>query len=184
MATQGTLRFKVLMLGDGTVGKTTFKNRFLTGKFTSGYTATMGADFATHNMTFNDRNVIISIWDLAGQPNQSIIRKMFYKGSNGALLLYDVTKEISFLNIEKNWLKEIFQSLGKSIPLLLIANKVDLDDKRLIQYEKGLELLNKIKNDNWMVEYLETSALMGTNVNEAFTRLIQSMIDYYDQTPI
>ena len=167
------------MLGDGTVGKTTFKNRFLTGKFTSGYTATMGADFATQKMTFNGNDVILSIWDLAGQTNQSMIRKSFYGGANGALVLYDITNENSFKNIEKIWLNEITYSLSTKIPILLVANKIDLKYEEIINSEKGYELLKVIKDNSWKVEYLETSALHGTNVTEAFRNLIQLMLDHY-----
>ena len=181
MPEQTTMRFKVLMLGDGRVGKTTFKNRFLTGKFTSGYTATIGADFASHKMTFNGNSVIMSIWDLAGQINQSMIRKTFYTGAHGALVLYDITNENSFKNIEIIWLNEIIESLSTKIPFLLIANKIDQKDRGIINTAQGHELLRLINDGGWVVEYLETSALQGTNVNEAFTKLIQLMLDFYQK---
>lgn len=173
------LRFKVLMLGDGTVGKTTFKNRFLTGKFTTGYMATMGTDFASHTMTFQDRTVLMQIWDLAGQKNQAIIRKSFYRGANGALLLYDVTKKQTFINTV-NWLKEVMEVLPNKIPILLIANKIDLEQNRAISFEEGMYLSKRMQWKGWQVDYLETSALEGTNITKAFTNLIQLMLNSYE----
>ncbi len=179
MPEQTTLRFKVLMLGEGTVGKTTFKNRFLSGKFTSGYTATIGADFASHKMEFDGHQVIMSIWDMAGQKTQATLRKSFYTGANGALLLYDVTKKQTYDYIEEEWLKQLEDVLKQKIPVLLIANKVDLEDEREITFERGQEMLNTIKEQGWYAEFLETSALLGTNVNKSFTDLIQLMLEDY-----
>ena len=179
MTEQTTLRFKVLMLGEGMVGKTTFKNTFLTGKFTSGYIATMGADFASHKMHFGTNNVIMSIWDMAGQKGQATLRKSFYYGTNGALVLYDVTKIQTYECLEEEWLKQLEEVLRYKIPILLIANKIDLEKERSINKENGLTLLKILKEKGWMAEYKETSALLGTNVNESFTKLNQLMLDDY-----
>lgn len=176
-----TLRFKILLLGEGLVGKTTFKNRFLLGKFTTGYTATLGADFASHTMFIEDKRVVMSIWDMAGQKSQANLRKPFYSGANGALILYDVTKTQTFSCLETDWFMPIEEVLKFKIPVLLVGNKIDLSTTRIVTYENGLNLLNKVKRLGWYAEYLETSALDGTNVNKAFTNLVWLMLDDYNQ---
>ena len=173
------VRFKILMLGQGTVGKTTFKNHFLTGHFTTGYTATIGADFASHTMDYNGQTVIMSIWDMAGQKGQSSIRKSFYRGANGALLLYDVTKLETFTALEPIWLKELEETLNVKIPILILANKIDLVESRVISTEEGQKFIDKIRDLHWLTEYVETSALNGANVNESFKKLVELMIEEY-----
>jgi small GTP-binding protein len=165
-------RLKIAMLGDGAVGKTALTIRFTGGGFEADYKRTIGADFALKEIKLKDlkANVTCIVWDLAGQPRFESVRQGFYRGARGGLLVYDVTRRRTFLNIE-NWKNECFSNLGKSIPLVVVANKVDLDDSRVVSREEGEEYAKK---HNFL--YVESSALTGENVEEAYTTLCRTIL--------
>jgi Ras-related protein Rab-2A len=105
------------------------------------------------------------VWDLAGQPRFESVRQGFYRGARGGLLVYDVTRRRSFLNID-NWKNECFTNLGNTIPLVVVANKVDLADSRVVSREEGEQYA---KEHEFL--YVESSALTGENVEEAYVDL-------------
>ncbi|MFX1483341.1 MAG: GTP-binding protein [Promethearchaeota archaeon] len=166
-------RFKIVMLGDGAVGKTAMTTRFTQNFFDADYKRTIGSDFAIKRMVIPDidTKVTLQIWDLAGQPRFESVRQGFYRGARGGLLLYDVTRRRTYLNVE-NWKEEAFRNLGKEIPLILVANKVDLEDSRAIPTEEGEEYAKK----NGLI-YTESSALTGENVENAYESLCRIMIE-------
>ncbi|KXH76323.1 MAG: hypothetical protein AM326_07260 [Candidatus Thorarchaeota archaeon SMTZ-45] len=166
-------RYKIVMLGDGAVGKTAMTTRFTQNFFDTDYKRTIGSDFAVKRLQLDDINahVTLQIWDLAGQPRFESVRQGFYRGARGGLLLYDVTRRRTFINIE-NWKEEAFRSLQKEIPLVVVANKVDLKDSRVVATEEGEEYA---KNNSFM--YVESSALTGENVEEAYANLCRIMIE-------
>jgi small GTP-binding protein len=170
-------KYKILLLGEGTVGKTTLKHHYLTGSFTENFTATLGADFATHNFYFEkfETDVTIIIWDIAGQKSQANIRKAFYSHAKGSLLLYDVTNKSSFEYLEENWLLPLEKILQYKPPILLCANKIDLINERVITTEKGKEFVRKIREKGWDVDYLEISAKEGDNVKKSFELLTEKI---------
>ncbi len=166
-------RFKVVMLGDGAVGKTALTTRFTQDHFSADYKRTIGSDFAVKRLVLpeQDSNVTLQVWDLAGQPRFEIVRQSFYRGARGALLVYDVTRRRTFLNLDR-WRKEAYDNTGREIPVIVVANKVDLEDSRVVQPEMGEQYSESIGSI-----YVESSALTGENVEKAFEQLCKVMID-------
>ncbi|MFW9769750.1 MAG: GTP-binding protein [Candidatus Thorarchaeota archaeon] len=166
-------RFKIVMLGDGAVGKTAMTTRFTQNFFEQDYKRTIGSDFAIKRLEIPDIEAMVTlqVWDLAGQPRFESVRQGFYRGARGGLLLYDVTRRRTFLNVDR-WKEEAFSNLPKEIPLVLVANKVDLDESRVIPIEEGEEYAE----ENGFL-YVESSALTGENVEEAYTTLCKIMIE-------
>lgn len=166
-------RFKIVMLGDGAVGKTAMTTRFTQDYFEADYKRTIGTDFSVKRLVIPelDAHVTLQIWDLAGQPRFEFVRQGFYRGSRGGLLLYDVTRRRTFINSDA-WKEEAFKNLKDKIPLVVVANKVDLVDSRAVSKEEGEEYAKK----NGFL-YVESSALTGENVEEAYVTLCKTMIE-------
>lgn len=169
---------KVVMIGAGGSGKTALVNRFLTHKFSEEYIVTIGSQFAVktvHVEAANGRNVVVKllVWDLAGQQRFDFIRGSYYRGSKGALLVFDTTRKSTWIELPK-WIKEIEDALGEKIPTILLANKVDLVEHRVITREMALQFVE----ENGIVGYLETSALSGQNVEEAFYMLAKNTLSH------
>ncbi len=172
-------RFKIVMLGDGAVGKTALTLRFTQNHFDSDYKRTIGSDFGVKRMEVpqRDANCTIQVWDLAGQPRFEIVRQSFYRGSRGGLLVFDVTRRRTFLSLEQ-WKEEAFKNTGRPIPLVVVANKVDLAESRVVTTEEGKEYADKNK-----FLYVESSALSGENVECAYVTLCMMMIDSSKTSP-
>ncbi|MHA1938065.1 MAG: GTP-binding protein [Candidatus Thorarchaeota archaeon] len=168
----GEYRLKIAMLGDGAVGKTALTIRFTEGGFEADYKRTIGADFALKTLQLKDLKASVTciVWDLAGQPRFETVRQGFYRGARGGLLVYDVTRRRTFLNID-NWKNECFSNLGNPIPLVVVANKVDLEDSRVVSREEGEKYAKKHK-----FLYVESSALTGENVEAAYTDLCRVIL--------
>ncbi|MHA2425141.1 MAG: Rab family GTPase [Candidatus Thorarchaeota archaeon] len=122
----------------------------------------------THGDTIR---VKLLVWDLAGQERFDFIRTSYYKGSKGALLVFDVTRKSTWKELPR-WLEEIDSALGQRVPIVLLANKVDLVEERVISKEDALQF---IKEEN-LNGYLETSALNGLNIDEAFEILARATL--------
>ncbi len=177
MSDKFDLMRKVVMIGAGGSGKTALVNRFLTQKFTEQYIVTIGSQFAVKTVSVEDSNgkpvvVKLLVWDLAGQERFDFIRTSYYKGAKGALLVYDVTRKSTFLELSK-WIEETENALGTRIPIILLANKVDLIDERVISTEMG----QQFAQEYGLSGYLETSALTGDNVENAFHLLAREAIN-------
>jgi small GTP-binding protein len=147
--------------------------RFTENFFESDYKRTIGTDFSIKRMTLDepDAEVTLQIWDLAGQPRFEAVRQGFYRGARGGLLLYDVTRRRTYMNIE-NWMNEAYRSLDREIPLVVVANKVDLVESRVVTTEEG----EAFADERGFI-YVESSALTGENVEEAYNLLCKRMID-------
>ncbi len=165
-------RFKIVMLGDGAVGKTALTLRFTENHFDADYKRTIGSDFAVKKIALPDidANVTLQVWDLAGQPRFEIVRQSFYRGAKGGLLVFDVTRRRTFINLDR-WIDEAFQSVGEHIPFVVVANKVDLKESRIVSEEEGKEFAEK---HGYL--YVESSALTGENVEHAYATLCKVMI--------
>jgi small GTP-binding protein len=179
-----TPTYKIALLGDGAVGKTSLRHRFLRDLFEKSYMMTIGADFATKTVDLDGQSVKLQIWDLAGQPRFESIRELYYRGSLGALIVFDVTAPNTYNNIP-NWVRELLRGNGKgSVPMVLLGNKIDLRNTvpDSILPEQGQILAEGIaqdtKEDFLKVPYLETSAKTGENVDLAFTILAQKVSDF------
>ncbi|NHJ01828.1 MAG: GTP-binding protein [Candidatus Heimdallarchaeota archaeon] len=167
--------WKIVLIGNGAVGKTSIRRRFIGHGFNPVYSATIGADFSTYVVNLGSREIKYQIWDLAGQPHFSEVRQTFYKGTNGALLIYDITNRDSFKNLE-NWIGELWEHNMKGpIPLILVANKIDLKESGLNlvprQYAEYLtRKYDKKSRENYGfgIHLIETSARTGENISMAF----------------
>ena len=175
---------KVCLLGDGAVGKTALRERYLGKQFSSGYVMTIGADFAVKTTRITteegEKDVKFQIWDLAGQPRFNSVRELYYKGSHGGLLVFDITRRDSFTNLNA-WIEELFKNSGRgAMPVAVLGNKVDLREEAddCVTRAEALEFAEKLKKSfqlNCDIPYLETSAKTGENVDESFCKLAHSI---------
>ena len=177
--------FKITLLGDGTVGKTSLRKTFLGEGFREGYSMTIGADFAVKHIQMADHHFVAQIWDLAGQQRFSSVREIYYRGTSGCLLVFDITRRSSFENIP-SWIYELLKNnFNKVVPLIIIGNKSDLRDSakdpvmssEAVQYAKTLTEWSGFK-----VPYVETSAKTGEHVEEAFLELLQNIMSFFGES--
>jgi len=168
---------KITLLGDGAVGKTSLRKTYLGEGFKNGYNMTLGADFAVKKISLNNTEYTSQIWDLAGQQRFSAVREVYYRGTTGALLVFDISRRSSFENIP-SWIAELVTcNSNRVISIVLIGNKSDLrpytDD--CVQREQAEEYARALSLwAGFSVPYIETCALTGENVEEAFTALLNS----------
>lgn len=166
--------FKCIVVGDGGVGKTALTLRFSKGFFMENYKMTIGVDFHVKTISVDgDEGPIrakLQIWDTGGQERFSSIRPMYYRGALGALLIFDLTSISSFEHLPQ-WIEEVRANVETDIPLLLVGNKNDLIDQRVI----SLEEINDFTRD-FNLYYMETSAKTGDNVGDCFSVLACLMI--------
>jgi len=163
--------FKVVVVGDAAVGKTSLMFRFVHGTFQKDYKMTIGVNFATKMISLdNGVKVKLSIWDTAGQERFHFLLPSYYDGSSGGLLVFDVTRRESFTNLPK-WIDQVRGKVS-NIPLLLLGNKADLEDLRAVTTDEAKQFAAQ----NGLV-YSETSAKDGTNVDDVFAALTQFMTE-------
>ena len=169
------ITFKIMFLGDSSVGKTAFILRFCDGKFEDDCITTIGLDTKTKFVSHRDKKIQLQIWDTAGEERFRSIAKSCYKGADGILLMYDVSNVGSFKHI-KNWISDIENNITvpkDKLALIIIGNKSDLPEEK-----KKVD--NKDKEDfehKYKYKIIETSAKKDINVNESIMALIDKMLD-------
>ena len=166
--------FKIVLIGDGAVGKTSIRRRYMGEGFQTDFLATMGADFAYLKTDIDENDIEWQIWDLAGQPVFRKVMKAYYKGSMGALAVYDVSQPDTLENID-SWTQEaqVYAKTFPELPVVLIGNKIDLREE-IPNCTKTINGFVKAKSLN--AEFIETSAKTGENIDEAFTKLAHQII--------
>ncbi|CAF3426197.1 unnamed protein product [Rotaria socialis] len=169
--------FKIAFIGDSGVGKTSFIQRFCTDNFKDTFAATIGVDLQVKLINIENRIVALQLWDTAGQERFRSITKQYFRKSDGVILVYDVTSEITFRNV-RAWMTSVRESAEDDCVLALVGNKTDLcddDEKRPVKYKDGAKLA-----DEYGCLFFESSARLGTSIvetMEAIARLMQEKDD-------
>ncbi|KAF0682822.1 Aste57867_25121 [Aphanomyces stellatus] len=162
------LRIKVISMGDGGVGKSCLIKRYCEEKFVSKYISTIGIDYGVKPVKINGTEVRVNFWDLSGQPEFLEVRNEFYKDTQGAILIFDVSSRRTFDALE-SWLKEAAKYGGGKFPCVVCANK--MDKTRVVSEDEGAAWASAKG-----YEYFETSAQTGANVAEALHCLFQLVV--------
>ncbi|KAI5476667.1 hypothetical protein MNV49_007380 [Pseudohyphozyma bogoriensis] len=160
---------KMLLIGDSGVGKSCLLLRFCDDAWTPSFITTIGIDFKIRTIELEGKRIKLQIWDTAGQERFRTITTAYYRGAMGILLVYDVTDERSFNNI-RTWHANVEQHASEGVNKILIGNKCDWTDKKVITEQQGQELADELG-----LRYLETSAKSNINVEEAFFALARDI---------
>ncbi|KAJ8096890.1 ras family-domain-containing protein [Lipomyces tetrasporus] len=162
-------KYKLVFLGEQSVGKTSLITRFMYDSFDSQYAATIGIDFLSKTMYLEDRTVRLQLWDTAGQERFRSLIPSYIRDSTVAVVVYDVTNRNSFINTSK-WIDDVRAERGNDVIIVLVGNKTDLNDKRQVTSEEGEKKAKEFK-----VMFIETSAKAGHNVKTLFRRIAQAL---------
>jgi len=169
--------YKIVLIGDPEVGKTSIRRKYMGKSFRADYLKTLGADFAAQKVVVEGESVLLTIWDLAGQSIFHGMRSSFYHGCKCALVVFDVTNPKSLENCHK-WAQEASNYAKNSLKnIYLIGNKIDLEDDRLVQPEDIETVAQQFRESlSFPVEVYETSALTGENIVELFENMSRRLI--------
>ena len=171
--------FKYIIVGDASVGKSNLLMRYVHNQFTDEYQSTIGVEFGIKNIEIEQKKYRIQIWDTAGQECFRSITRAYYKNSVCAMVVYDITSRTTFENVQ-NWIEDIRNQSPKTVLIILVGNKIDLEDSRAISYDEGSAFA--IKNG---IIFAETSAKTGEGIEEVFLKSAKEIItkmkeEYYD----
>ena len=168
---------KILLLGDGAVGKTSLILRFIENKFKEEYSVSLGVDFLTKKIQFIDeddvtRSVSLQVWDIAGQARHVSYSHLYLRGALGAFYVFDLTRKETLDQIQNRWQIQALKASPKHVSIL-IGNKADLKRNRALSKNQ----LNQIAASMHVIDLIETSAKTGENVHEAFQRLTTEILN-------
>jgi len=170
--------FKIILIGDSGVGKSSILLRYLDDKFSENSTCTIGVDFGIKTINIRSKKIKLQIWDTAGQEKYKAITSSYYKGCHGIILVYDVTNITSFSNIN-NWFNEISDKVSFTLPKILISNKNDLlknaDNQTLVNSVDPLTAQNWASDHS--MQFVETSAKDSHNIDQAFSILASIILN-------
>ena len=170
--------FKIILVGDTSVGKTNIINKYIKNEFHEDFCATIGVEFSHKQFIVDNHKIKAQIWDTAGQERYKAITRAYYKGAKGAFIVYDITRKETFDDIDK-WRNELVSSCNKEVTVMLIGNKCDLEDKREVLKEQGEE-----KAKSFGCAFLETSALNGDNIDKGFELMVSEIFKKYGSETI
>ena len=165
------LLYKIIIIGDTCVGKSNILSRYLKNEFKEDSKSTVGVELGTKFLKIKGTGAKIQLWDTAGQERYRSITSSYFKGSHGCFIVYDITSEISFDNVEK-WYEQAQKEAGKDISVILVGNKCDLENERKVPKEKGEENAKYFK-----CPFFETSALSKVNINEIFNEMVNNIYE-------
>ena len=167
-----THQFKLIMLGDVAVGKTSIVTRFVDNEFKSTYHCTVGVEYKVKSLKLDPyTNVNLKIWDTCGEEKYRTITRQYYRDTNGVVLVFDLTNKNSFDKLSV-WLNDIKEYGSNDTCIILVGNKSDVQDRKLSLFEEGKKLAM-----NYKMPYIEVSAKTGTNVLAMFENITKKMID-------
>jgi len=166
----GERNFKVVLLGEGRVGKTSLFLRYCENTFNEDHNQTIQASFRNKRLNIDGQRVNLAIWDTAGQERFHALGPIYYRDSNGALLVYDITDNDTFVRVQ-NWVKELRKMLGADIVLAIAGNKCDLERNRVVPLVKAEEYAASVG-----AKHYNTSAKLNKGVNELFLDLTTRML--------
>ncbi|KAK9064271.1 hypothetical protein SSX86_015652 [Deinandra increscens subsp. villosa] len=161
--------YKVVLIGDSGVGKSNLLSRFSKNEFSLDSKSTIGVEFATRSISVEGKIIKGQIWDTAGQERYRAITSAYYRGTVGALIVYDITRKVTFENVER-WLSELRDHTDQTIVVMLTGNKADLAHLRAVSTEEAMAF-----SEREGVFFMETSALEALNVEKAFTELLSQI---------
>ena len=167
--------FKIPIIGDGAVGKTSLVSAHVKKSFNFDHKPTLGADITKMELDFPEKllHVNLALWDIAGQKLFKGMRRIFLEGGDAVIAVYDVTKKETFESISSDWYKDVKKIMKKYKVGVLVANKIDLADQRAVTTEEGLGLARKMKRFG----YLETSAKTMQNIAPVFEYITQNLLE-------
>ncbi|KAL7860320.1 hypothetical protein AOLI_G00166690 [Acnodon oligacanthus] len=168
--------FKLLIIGNSSVGKTSFLFRYADDSFTSAFVSTVGIDFKVKTVFRNNKRIKLQIWDTAGQERYRTITTAYYRGAMGFLLMYDITNQDSF-NAVQDWATQIKTYSWDNAQVILVGNKCDLEDDRLIPTEDSQRLADELG-----FQFFEASAKDNINVKQVFERLVDVICEKMNET--
>ncbi|XP_077404233.1 ras-related protein Rab-25-like [Vanacampus margaritifer] len=161
--------FKVVLIGESGVGKSNLLTRFTKNEFNSDSRTTIGVEFSTRTVQLDNCTIKMQVWDTAGLERYRAITSAYYRGAVGALLVYDISKHLTYESAER-WLKELYDHADPHIVVMLVGNKRDLEDLRTVPAEEA-----KAFAENMGLMFMETSALESTNVEAAFIDVLTAI---------
>ncbi|XP_061524111.1 EF-hand calcium-binding domain-containing protein 4B isoform X3 [Phycodurus eques] len=167
--------FKVVLVGNSSVGKTSLLHSFCEGHFHPSITATVGIDFSVKTLTLNSMQIAMQLWDTAGQERYRSITKQFFRKADGVVVMYDVTLEESFKAV-RPWLANVKDAAGEGVQILVLGNKMDMDADREVSFKEAEQLAQESK-----VMFYEVSAYTGKNVTESLTHLARVLMEQEDR---
>jgi len=166
---KSSYKFKVCLFGPGAVGKTSLLIRYIKDYFNSDLRQTIGSSFLIKDVVVDEIDVRLLLWDIGGQEKFSRLRTIYFKGSNAAFGVFDVTNPQSLLKLP-GWVSSIKKTVKKSIPMVIVGNKIDLE--RQVEKQEAEDLAKRLNCD-----YLETSAKTGENVELAFEIIARACLN-------
>lgn len=165
------MQIKLLMIGDSGVGKTCLLLRYANDSFSPTFITTIGIDFKIKNIEIDAKRIKLQIWDTAGQERFRTITTSYFRGAQGILLVYDVTDRRSFESI-RNWISQIQQHADVHVNKILVGNKCDMTDEKVVSTEEGQKLAKEFGIDFW-----EASAKNDINVEQSFISIARAVKD-------
>jgi small GTP-binding protein len=161
--------FKILMIGDESIGKSSILQQYVENTFFNKYTSTIGIDFNIKYTNVNDNNIKLQIWDTAGQERFKSLTTSYYRLVNGIVLVYDISNRKSFENIDK-WINDINDYANPESYVILVGNKAD-SNNREVSTEEGIDKANELN-----ISFIETSAKTNMNIDKCFEILIEKLL--------